>query len=143
MKIIKPKEWETVDLLTETYPNKFGEALRSYCFVGNCDDVGCYSTFDLMPQLKKVTSGPIVEEVKEHLWEDCKHFVYHWKVTENDCWIYFDDPEGKPDKMRISEPKELVCAWSWDGDGCLYFRFNKKKVVNTDCKKDYTWEWIK
>lgn len=143
MKILIPCKWETVDLLTEQDPNQFGEALREYCFVGNCEQTGCYSTFKLIPQLKKFTKGKIYQEAKEVIHPENTLFVYHLKIEEKDCWIHYDDPEGKPNKMKMCEPIEVVCAWEWDGDGTLYFRFNNRKVINTDCKKDYVWEWIK
>ena len=55
----------------------------------------------------------------------------------------YGDIEKNSEKMKICEPYEIVCAWSWHrGYGSLYFRFNDGKVVNTDCKKDYTWEWV-
>jgi hypothetical protein len=143
MKITISKDWETIDLLTEQDPNKFGEALRNYCFIGNCEQTGCYSTFDLIPQLKKVKSGKIYEEAKKVIHPENYLHVYYWKIIEKNCWIAYGDPEGKPQRMKFCEPHELVCAWEWEGDGTLYFRFNNKKVINTDCKKDYVWKWIK
>lgn len=144
MKIITPYKWKTTNLLTEDDPNDFGEALRNYCFIGNCEQTGCYSTFQLIPQLKEVKSGEIYEEAKKI---PCPEYeekikVYHWKVIEKDCYIDYRDPDDKPQKMKIYEPFEIVCAWHWDGDGHLYFRFNNRKAENTDCKKDSEWEWI-
>lgn len=38
----------------------------------------------------------------------------------------------------------IMCEWYWDGDGTLRFVFHDgKSLINTDCKKDYTWEWEK
>jgi hypothetical protein len=141
MKITISKDWETIDLLTEQDPNKFGEALRNYCFIGNCEQMGCYSTFDLIPQLKEIKSGKIYNEAKKVIQPENTLHVYHLNIIEKDCWIAYDDPEDNPQRMKICEPYEIVCAWEWDGDGTLYFRFNNRKVINTDCKKDYTWIW--
>lgn len=141
MKIIIPKDWETIDLLTEQNPNKFGEALRNYCFVGNCMEKGCYSTFSLISILKQVTSGKIYNEAKKVIYPENTLHVYYFKLAEKDCWLTYYDPDNKPQRVKFCEPYEILCAWEWDGDGCLYFRFNNRKVINTDCKKDYEWAW--
>lgn len=141
-KIVVPSDYKVVDLLNTSDPNEFGEALRNFCFVGNCEQTGCYSTFEVIKQLKEVKSGKIFEEAQRELWEDVKPTVYYWKVQEKDCWIEYNQPNGKPDKMKLGEPLELVLGWAWEGDGCLYIRYNNKAVVNPDCKKDYNWEWV-
>ena len=138
--IIKPCDWETVYLNTETDANKFGEALREYCFIGNCMETGCYSTFNLQKCFKKLTEGDIFEEAKKYLYEDTIPTVYCFKLDESDCYIEFANGSKK---SKICEPTEIVIGWTWDGDGCLYFRWNNRKVINYDCKCDYTWEWIK
>jgi len=141
MNIIIPSNYISVDLLTEKDPNKFGEALREYCFVGNCMETGCYSTFNVKDWFKQIKSGTIFEEAKSNLYEDIEPTIYHYKLEEEDCYMY-SGIEGKQEKYKVCEPCEIVMGWTWDGDGCLYFRFNDRAVVNTDCKKDYTWEWI-
>jgi len=141
MKIIKACDWEQINLLTEQDPNKFGEALRAYCFVGNCEQRGCYSTFNVLDCFEKVESGLIFEEAKIKLFEDIEPTVYHYKLEEKDCFLKYINDEDKYKKMRIGEPYELVIGWTWDGDGYLYFRFNDRKVINRDCKKDYNWAW--
>lgn len=143
MKVIVPIEWEGVDLLTEQDPNKFGEALRNYCFIGNCQDTGCYTTFNMIDTLKEVKSGKIYEEAKEIIIPENTLHVYHFKIEEKDCYLKFEDSFGKNIKDKFCEPYEIVCAYEWDGDGCLYFRFNDRKVINTDCKCSYYWRWIK
>lgn len=140
-----PKIWESINLLTETDPNKFGEALRHYCFVGNCMETGCYSTFLVVKWLKEIKSGKIYQEAKKIIQPEFigSLHVFHFQRTKKDCWIEYNDFDGKIVKSRFGDPEEIVCAWEWNGDGTLYFRFNNKKVINTDCKKDYEWEWIK
>lgn len=144
MKIIAPCDWKPVDLLNTEDANEFGEALRHYCFVGNSQDYGCYTTFNLIKELKEVKCGKIFEETKKAIvpeFEDSLQ-VHYFKLEEKDCWIAYGDPEENPCRMKICEPYEIICAWEWNGDGTLYFRFNNRKVINTDCKKDYEWEWI-
>jgi len=142
--VIMPSDWKTVYLGETQNPNEFGEALRNYCFVGNCMETGCYSTFKLVDWLKEIKSGKIYEEAKKIInpeFPDSLH-VFHFKKTEKDCWFLDYNPRGEEDKMRIGEPSELVCAWAWDGDGHLYFRWNDRRVENTDCKTNYTWRWV-
>lgn len=141
MKIMIPCDWVTVDLLTESDANMFGEALRRHSFIGNCESVGCYSSFQLLESFTKVTKGKIFEEAKKYLWDDVEPTVYYYLLEEKDCYLQFCGHEGKIEKSIICDPMEIVVGWTWDGDGCLYFRFNDRKVVNTDCKKDYTWKW--
>src|SRR3989304_189292 len=139
--IIKPCDWETVDLKTEQDPNKFGEALRGYCFVGNCMERGCYSTFKLLERFEAVNYGKIYDEAKKYIFnqyqelEDLPLHVFKLELKEEDCYI-------ENAKYKIAEPFEIICAWSWDGDGCLYFCWNDRAVINNDCKCDYNWEWI-
>jgi hypothetical protein len=143
MQLVIPCDWKVVDLLKTKDANDFGEALRGLCFVGTSQDTGCYSTFDVQKCFTKVTEGEIFEEAKKHLYEDIKPTVYHYKLEEKDCYMkYVEMGNGEIVKSKICEPEEIVMGWTWDGDGCLYFRFNGRKVVNTDCKKDYNWRWI-
>ena len=142
MNIIMPCNWKTVDLLKTDNANDFGEALRGYCFIGNNQEIGCYSTFEVNKVFKQMKSGKIFQEAKKYLYEDIKPNIYHYKLKEKDCYMSYEIDEGTQ-QMKICEPYEIVMGWTWDGDGCLYFRFNDRKVVNSDCKKDYTWEWRK
>jgi hypothetical protein len=132
MQIIIPCDYKIVDLLKTEDANKFGEALRGLCFVGNCMDLGCYTTFEVHKCLKEIKLGKIYNEAKKVICPENTLHVYHSKLTEKECSF---------DEYKIIEPYEIVCAWEWDGDGCLYFRFNDRKVINTDCKCDYTWNW--
>lgn len=141
MDIFVPCDYKHVDLLKESDPNMFGEALRTYCFVGRNNEKGCYETFDVGRFFKEVKSGKIFEEAKEHLYDDIDPTIYHYKLEEEDCYMQYEC-DGKMHKSKVCEPFEIVMGWTWDGDGCLYFRFNDRAVVNDDCKKDYTWEWV-
>lgn len=129
MKIVIPCDWKIVDLLTTDDADDFGEALRGFCFIGTSQLIGCYSTFEVNKGFNEIKEGKIWEEAKSHLWGDTIPKVYHLKVDL--------------DNLHICEPFEIIMGWTWDGDGCLYFRFNGRKVINTDCKKSYGWEWIK
>ena len=142
MNLIIPCDWKNINLITEADANLFGEALRGLCFVGTYGETGCYSTFEVNKMFKQVKSGKIYEEAKNHLYEDITPTVYHYKLEEKDCYIEHK-MLGKIVKDKICDSYEIVMGWTWDGDGLLYFRFNDRKVSNSDCKKDYTWEWEK
>lgn len=142
MKILIPSDWKEVDILKTTDPNEFGESLRAYLFVGNINDTGCYTTFNVIPMMKQVKGGKIFEEAKKHLYDDIEPTVYHYKIKEKDCWMRFDDPEGKPDKMRMCDPTEIVMGYTWEQDGCLYIRYNNRVAINNDAKCCYDWQWL-
>jgi len=137
-----PCDWKIVDLLTTQNANDFGEALRGHCFIGRLSETGYYSTFRVHESFKKVTEGVIFDEAKKYLYDEVKATVYHFKLEEKDCYLSYEH-DGKIEKTKVCEPFEIVMGWAWDGDGSLYFRFNDRKVVNTDCKKNYIWEWAK
>ena len=109
--------------------NRFGEALRNYCFIPDeCGGTtGCYSTFKLRPEFK-----PIKKDSKK------------WKKL-------FNLIVGECDKEYIAEVRDRIkmfsdgnihLAWYWDGDGSILIVEGDKGVINTDAKCDYTWEWV-
>ena len=130
MEITIPIKWKLVNLDTVSNANDFGEALRNYCFIGNCMDTGCYTTFKVDNIFKRITKGKIFNEVKNNL--PIEKFA-------TDLIVYY----YKRPKVLFFPAIEIVIGWYWDADGCLYFRYNNRSVINTDCKCDYTWEWIK
>lgn len=140
--IIRPCKWETVELTTEKDPNKFGEALRDYCFIGNCMQTGCYSTFDLIKGFEEVKSGYIYEEVFQEIAPEFKDSlkVYIYELKEEECYMEYYDGENII-RTKFEEPFIIILAYYWDGDGTLYFRWNNRSVINFDCKKDYVWKW--
>lgn len=142
--VIKPCDWETIYLATESDPNKFGEALRDYCFIGNCMETGCYSTFELLKGFEEIKSGKIYEEAFQEIAPEFKEGlkVYKYEILEKDCYLETTDMDGEIYRSKICEPLILIVAWEWNGDGTLYFRWNNRSVINTDCKCDYYWNWI-
>lgn len=101
-----------VEIDTETSPaNAVGEFLRSKFWDQSGDKYGCYSTFTY--QVGVETLPPQKD---------------------------FDGPEEP--EWKCARWKDVKCRWYWDGDGVLQFVFPDGSVLeNTDCKKDYTWEW--
>lgn len=99
--------------------NAFGEALRQYCFVPDeyGGTYGCYETFKLRSEFKPVTNA--------------KDFNLMLEILGN--------VDGDP--IDCFTNGTVIVAWHWDGDGTLVFKEGDKVAVNTDCKKDYVWEW--
>ena len=108
-------------------PCEFGETLRDYCFIPNeyGQDVGCYSTFTLRPEFKKISKK---SELGKRLLE-----YLGWDTEYND---------DIKDMAHLYSNNGIHIAWYWDGDGTLVFWEGNKVVYNGDCKKDYVWEWL-
>ena len=104
----------------------FGEALRAYCFKPDKygGSYGCYSTFELHPEFKKIRKNSKVGE-------------YLIGLLFLDCW-----KKELYDSIQLFTNDNVYLAWVWDGDGTLLIMEGEKKAINTDCKCDYTWEWI-
>lgn len=104
---------KTINTQTTDDPNEFGEILREYCFN---ERYGCYSCFDLIEGFKEF-DGIYLKELLD-VYEDESITVY--------CYKY----------------GELEIAWYWDGDGTLLIKEGNRIAINSDCKKNYTWEWV-
>lgn len=103
-----------VEIDTETSPaNAVGEFLRSQFWDQSGDrGYGCYSNFDYQDGVEVLP----LEENK-------------------DGW-------GGQIEWKCARWNGVKCRWYWDGDGLLQFIFPDGAVLeNSDCKKDYTWEW--
>lgn len=107
--------------------NLFGETLREYIFK---ERFGCYSCFDLIDEFALVEDVKVIEKLQLVLG-----IHKSLDVEEYD----------------FSDLRELTCyysngsihvGWYWDGDGTLAIIEGSRCVVNEDCKKDYTWEWV-
>ena len=70
------------------------------------------------------------------------------------CYSSFDyneDVESLPNERKTDDQytlwsvaiwNNIICRWYWDGDGTIEFTFSDGSIlINTDCKKNYTWEW--
>lgn len=135
--ILVPKDWDEVNIWTEIDPNKIGEALRHWSFVGRNGETGCYQTFDLPDFFKKITSGEYFERANKVCYPNCDDIKLNCYIADFPAYKdeYFNEPALK-----------IIVAWRWDGDGCLYFRIITKdkdiEVINNDCKTDYEWEFV-
>jgi hypothetical protein len=74
---------------------------------------GCYSTFELNDDVEEMPPEPVGGE-----WND----GLSWTRARLDA---------------------IEMRWYWDGDGVLEFRLpDGSWLSNTDCKKDYIWEYM-
>jgi len=113
-------------------PNEFGELLRNYCFddtpcmtmTGFHKPYGCYSTFELNHDLRFIKlseNNPIYK-----------------KLARLSGYINSD----KKIEFYVYSNNHIDLGWWWDGDGTLIIQEKNKIAINTDCKCDYTWEWL-
>jgi len=99
-------------------PNILGESIRAYAFK---EEYGCYSCFELEDQFKNITHTTLG-----------KNFIKKFFGEESDL-------DGTP---HVYSDGLIFVGWWWDGDGTLCVSYNKKTAINTDCKKNYNWEWF-
>jgi hypothetical protein len=114
--------------------NGLGEMLRAWAFPGK--GYGCYSNFDYRPEFvaQKVTP---------------REFGLLWgrgfdpNDTDPSSWGYCD-AEAMKEIRWFKHPNGIEMGWHWDGDGCLAFVIpGIGAIYNSDCKKDYEWEWTR
>jgi hypothetical protein len=136
-----PKDWDVVNVWEETNPNKIGEALLHWSFVGRNGERGCYSTFELPLFFKPIG---IMSEGYEEIFSRANAFCFPCEDIKLNCFIY-DQPQIE-DEYFPAEAILLIIAWRWEGDGTLYFRLIGRgkdiEVINNDCKCDYTWQYV-
>jgi hypothetical protein len=125
--------------------NVFGELLRNYCFVPDetGGTVGCYSTFKLHSAFKPFT-GICAEFFVEQFLKS-EYFWGKWYKAENLCK---EDYKMQLDMFEsflknLYTDGNIIVTWHWDGDGLLLIGEDNRMVFNSDCKCNYTWEWVK
>lgn len=123
------------DSIVETRnPNVFGEYVRDLAFKKKNEyDFGCYSTFELENGFRDIDpKSTFGQKLLRMLMSD---YCEEAPVEQED--IDFVLGAGK-----MATDGGLVVAWYWDGDGVLVVGCRDRYAINTDCKKDYNWEWI-
>ena len=106
-------------------PNILGELLRDWSFV---EATGCYSCFDLIEGFEE--GHPKHKEKALEIFQ-----------SGNKCQEFKEEIENRA-QVHYHPKADLLIAWFWDGDGELYFKLNETELLNTDCKKEYTWEFL-
>jgi hypothetical protein len=117
-------------------PCLLGEFLRDVTFPESGESgYGCYSTF---------TTEVTFEEVYKNTpqWDEAIRDILG--VPSEDDPNYNEEYYGYVDEAYVyySEIYDILVAWHWDHDGILMFKHGPYKLINTDCKKSTTWEWI-
>lgn len=120
---------KTINTQTEEDPNVVGEVFREYTFVG--EGTGCYSNFTLRESFEPLEYKDIPQHVHE--------LVGGGIITENE---YDRRAYASRVQMYKCNLSDIIVVWFWDGDGTLYFREGDVEVLNDDCKKNYTWEFV-
>lgn len=107
------------DTDNDNHANVLGEMFRNEFFNQDEGEFGCYSTFELRPDVfDRRTEKEIIDEEG---WHD----EIEWTVASK----YIDN-------------KLITMRYYWDGDGYLSFVLpNGIVLANSDCKKSYRWEW--
>jgi len=120
------------------HPNVLGEIMRAWAFPG--EGTGCYSNFDVRCDFEEVAATP-------------REFAMLWGREYNSDdenpneWGYYDVEEIEAIRW-FKHPSGIEMGWHWDGDGMLAFyipeqedKFYSGVLINSDCKKDYAWEF--
>lgn len=126
-------------------PDQLGELLRSFIFVGNPGDVGCYTTFETIEPIKTYD-----EKEKLAFW-DSVGCVYHLNQEDTTYEEIHSSEEDNRELTNISDvflfqvgDVKVEAGWAWNGDGTLAFTLSNdssfRAVINTDCKKSYGWK---
>lgn len=136
---------KTNKLIFESHssPDFIGEKLRNYSFK---KEVGCYSCFELIEEFEKIEPIENIEHLilmfdlddKNKLIKNSEEFIK--EIKNNKYIIPNTDIDLNRVSMYLNKDNFILVAWYWDGDGILYFSYNGKSLVNTDCKKSYGWK---
>lgn len=131
-----------------TSPNAAGEMLRHWFFPPKPEGEwhgetiwtrGCYSSFD------HIEATPLPDPDARAMWSA------YWRPHLADYQWESDEIRERVDEslgdgqawVTYCNGVRVEVGWWWDGDGTLIFRFpNGVILANSDCKKDYEWEWI-
>jgi hypothetical protein len=138
MNLSYPKEFRYVDTKTTENPNSLGESLRYFTFKCAGDEYGCYSSFMVADVFEPIKEDAVIKKYSKILGatEEDALSLYKYEIKESDIPKEF---------KSFCKPVKIIVAWYWDGDGVLYFEITEnnitRKVINTDCKKSYEWNF--
>lgn len=123
-------------LAMKDHPDALGEVLRDWAFK---EKYGCYSCFDVIDGFTKVDTGPREFEL---MWGRKYDPEFH-----DEMWGYADQNAIK-DICWFKHDNGIEMGWYWDGGGLLIFyvpelvdEYYDGTLSNSDCKKDYGWEF--
>lgn len=99
-------------------PNIFGETIRALVYK---EDRSGYYSFEVEQEFKDITET---------------------KFGQLFIKKFLTDIEEEMDKAKVYYNGEIYSGIYWDGDGIMAVSYNGMTALNTDCKKDYNWEWV-
>lgn len=121
------------------HPDALGEILRAWAFPEK-GHYGCYSTFEYRDGF--VETGVTAREF-EFIWGR----PFRPDDTDPNSWGYCDVEEIQNARW-FKHSNGIEMGWFWDGDGTLAFyvpeledEYHNGVVRNSDCKKDYDWQF--
>lgn len=133
-----------IDTHSISNANVFGELLRQFAFK---EETGCYSCFDLEDGFVKVSpdseSGVAILTALELTSDDLTENLTYATTPREQAEIsarFYEDLDKAVANLWSNGTVHL--GWVWDGDGTLVVIEGGRAAINTDCKKDYTWEWV-
>lgn len=123
--------------MNEPFIIALGEHYRKLMFTG--EGVGCYDNFDVNPEFQELTIDTYRQEMD---------FWMNMGIRGEHLHEILNELGGSSIYFYVNGPTRVYAAWYWDGDGTLAFdiyNINGEhiKIINNDCKKNYTWEVVK
>lgn len=113
--------------------NQLGELLRGFAFPSQytTGNLGCYSNFDTDTDLKQVELDVL-----------CQQYPKLYNCIVKYGWFQEDGIFTIIPQCFINEKLQVAMMYAWSGDGFLAFSLDQQMIVyNTDCKKDYMWNF--
>ena len=123
--------------------DEFGEILREYCFKKK---KGCYTCFGLVAGFRAVPKdseqGRTLLDKLGYSRESLLSTLRAYSSREEYKRQAIMDFKDMYERSVLASNGVIAVAWYWDGDGTLLFQDESRAAINTDCKKDYGWEWL-
>lgn len=128
-------------------PNYLGEEFRDQCFLKLSNGVlGGVDAFALQQRFVKVNSSdPIVSVISDLFVRVTPSQGPNGLLlskTSFDKREYNNFCNEVSKTLRVFSDGNIVVAWDSDLK-YLLFSYNGRAVLNTDCRKEFGWQWVK
>jgi len=120
------------------------------------NDFGCYTTFEISPDFKQIFFDKEKKQTHKKNIKRMARFIALQEDIPFEDYVEFNSENNYEDicyvfkeyltllfsnRFYYSEKYKLYMSYFWDGDGILVFIDENGIFLNTDCKKDYNWEF--